>query len=592
MTRAEAYHGGLDPQELKRFDRNVAEVVDFSSNILAQGASPGVEQAVRDANLTAYPDRHCTELRQAMSHRWSVDAEHILVGNGASELIHLIASSLIRPQQNVLIVGPTFSEYARAVQLASGNVIECRADESDQFSVPYTAIENELAKNTLHMVWICNPNNPTGQSIPPNRLLSWVRMNPKTVFVVDESYIEFAKQTSSLINASEPNLIVLRSLTKCFGIAGLRLGFAVMATEFMDQLCQRRVPWSVNAPAQVAGVAAIREQTFYDAAVATTLDARDAMMQSLRDSGFDPIPTDANYFLLRLEKAKAVRELLLAEGLVVRDCESFGLDRYVRIAVLDSVNNDRLVDRLNCLVGASDKHTSTKPDSERAKDVCPIEKPSPRTSECHRWDDAFCDSLVELFRLRRDVKRFRPDAIPEGSLRRWIEAACLAPSVGLSEPWKFVTVNDSTRRSRIAIEFETQNDLASEAYTSEAAQHYRSLKLAGLREAPEQLAVFVDPQPTQGRGLGRITMPESVAYSVVTAIQNLWLAARCEGVGIGWVSILRPDSINEILDVPKNWQLIAYLCIGYPESIDVTTPELETCGWEHRRQLDDQWYQR
>jgi 5,6-dimethylbenzimidazole synthase len=118
------------------------------------------------------------------------------------------------------------------------------------------------------------------------------------------------------------------------------------------------------------------------------------------------------------------------------------------------------------------------------------------------------------------------------------------------------------------------------------------LKLAGLKEAPEHLAVFVEPSPEQGRGLGRATMPESVAYSVVAAIQNLWLAARAEGVGVGWVSILRPEQIATLLDVPQGWQLVAYLCIGWPQVEDDEVPELEQVGWERRVDSKNVWIQR
>jgi 5,6-dimethylbenzimidazole synthase len=206
--------------------------------------------------------------------------------------------------------------------------------------------------------------------------------------------------------------------------------------------------------------------------------------------------------------------------------------------------------------------------------------------------EPFRERLHELFRMRRDVRRFRTDALPAGAVRRWIEAAGLAPSVGLSQPWRFVSVASVERRSQIVHEFEQQNEVAAQHYDSGTSLEYRRLKLAGLREAPEQIAVFVDPEPTQGRGLGRMTMPESVAYSVVAAIQNFWLAARCEGIGVGWVSILRPDRIREILDVPGHWRLIAYLCVGYPLDNDVEIPELETCGWENRRRLEEHWYEK
>ncbi len=198
------------------------------------------------------------------------------------------------------------------------------------------------------------------------------------------------------------------------------------------------------------------------------------------------------------------------------------------------------------------------------------------------FDNGFRDRLVELLAWRRDVRRFRTDPLPTGALERLIGLGCLAPSVGLSEPWRFVVVDDVSRRNALRENFRACNADALAAYHGERAQRYAALKLAGFDEAPAQVAVFVDRSTEQGYGVGRRTMPETADYSVVAAIQTLWLAARAEGIGVGWVSILDPTAINDALDVPKGWSFIAYLCIGYPlESSSV--PELERAGWEHRR---------
>jgi 5,6-dimethylbenzimidazole synthase len=198
------------------------------------------------------------------------------------------------------------------------------------------------------------------------------------------------------------------------------------------------------------------------------------------------------------------------------------------------------------------------------------------------FDAAFRARLRELFCWRRDVRRFRPDALPEGMLERLIEIACTAPSVGLSQPWRFVVVEDSARRDAVRANFEAANAEALGAYGGERAQRYATLKLAGLREAPCHLAVFADRDTSIGHGLGRRTMPETAEYSAVAAIFSLWLAARAEGLGVGWVSILDPAVIATALDVPVHWRFIGYFCIGYPEAAD-DCPELERAGWEQRR---------
>jgi 5,6-dimethylbenzimidazole synthase len=201
------------------------------------------------------------------------------------------------------------------------------------------------------------------------------------------------------------------------------------------------------------------------------------------------------------------------------------------------------------------------------------------------FDPAFQAELDTLFRWRRDVRRFRRDALPDGLLDRLLATANAAPSVGLSQPWRFVTVDDPARRAAVRADFEACNAAALATQDETRVATYARLKLAGLEQAPCHVAVFVEPDPGQGHGLGRQTMPESVAYSAVIAVHTLWLAARAHGIGLGWVSILEPFRIREVLEIPEAWQLVAYLCIGYPE-IDANIPELEVEGWEKRRSIN------
>ena len=198
------------------------------------------------------------------------------------------------------------------------------------------------------------------------------------------------------------------------------------------------------------------------------------------------------------------------------------------------------------------------------------------------FDDAFRLRLHDLFVWRRDVRRFRSDLLPAGTLERLIGVACLSPSVGLSQPWRFVIVDDPGRRAAVLEEFRACNADALKSYSGELAARYAALKLAGLEEAPCQLAVFADCATEVGHGLGRETMPEMAAYSAVAAVCMMWLAARAEGIGMGWVSILDPPRMNDILDVPSDWRLIGYFCLGYPQ-IESDQPELERAGWERRR---------
>ncbi|WP_417840823.1 5,6-dimethylbenzimidazole synthase [Terasakiella sp.] len=201
------------------------------------------------------------------------------------------------------------------------------------------------------------------------------------------------------------------------------------------------------------------------------------------------------------------------------------------------------------------------------------------------FDKEFCEKLDELFRWRRDVRRFKTDPLPHGMLDELLETATLAPSVGNSQPWRFVVVEDRTRRDKVRNNFEACNREALQDYQGKEAETYASLKLSGLDRAPAHIAVFCDTQTDIGKGLGQKTMPETLKYSVVSSIQTLWLSARAKGVGLGWVSIVEPETVKEILDINEaSWDLVAYLCIGYPEE-EHEVPELVRFGWQDRLPL-------
>jgi 5,6-dimethylbenzimidazole synthase len=196
-----------------------------------------------------------------------------------------------------------------------------------------------------------------------------------------------------------------------------------------------------------------------------------------------------------------------------------------------------------------------------------------------RFDDGFERDFERLLAWRRDVRRFRSDALPEGTIAQLVTLASLSPSVGYSQPTRYVRVSDPRRRAEIVAEFERSNAIASAGYDAEVRASYAKLKLAGLREAPEHLAVFVDGETARGAGLGRQSMPEMLAYSTVIAVHTFWLAARIRGIGVGWVSIFEPDVVARILDVPQSWKLVAYLCIGYPQEEHLDR-ELARAKWE------------
>lgn len=207
------------------------------------------------------------------------------------------------------------------------------------------------------------------------------------------------------------------------------------------------------------------------------------------------------------------------------------------------------------------------------------------------FDETFHRKFEQLLAWRRDVRRFRRDPVDPALVRHLIGLSCLAPSVGNSQPWRFVLVDAPERRRAVRDSFLACNREALAAYDGERARLYATLKLAGLDEAPVHLAVFADRATTAGHGLGRRTMPEMLDYSVVAAINTFWLAARAFGLGVGWVSIIDPAAVTRALEVPEGWGLIGYFCVGLPEQ-ECDEPELVRHGWQDRLAADDLLLQR
>ena len=199
--------------------------------------------------------------------------------------------------------------------------------------------------------------------------------------------------------------------------------------------------------------------------------------------------------------------------------------------------------------------------------------------------DKHCCALDDILRWRRDVRHFRKDPVDAAVLQRLRHKMDHAPSVGNARPWRVIQVESPTARARVIDIFEACNKDAACSYDAATRRDYVALKLAGLREAPVHLAVFTDQTVAEGRGLGRQTMPETLAYSTVMAIHTLWLAARAENIGLGWISILDPEAVAVALEAPPTWSLTGYLCLGYPES-DADTPLLHEVGWQENTATD------
>ena len=197
------------------------------------------------------------------------------------------------------------------------------------------------------------------------------------------------------------------------------------------------------------------------------------------------------------------------------------------------------------------------------------------------------EGVYRAIRERRDVRSgFLPEPMNDDLLLKLLQAAHHAPSVGLMQPWRFILIRRIEVRQAVHEIFQRANYAALGSYEPERAEKYAKLKLEGILDAPQNLCVVCDPEATRGHRLGRHSMPETAIYSTVCAVQNLWLAARAEGIGVGWVSILDRRALHEVLHIPEHIVPVAYLCLGYVDRF-ASEPDLARCGWENRIPLED-----
>jgi L-threonine-O-3-phosphate decarboxylase len=338
-----AQHGALDFAELERLGLKPDDILDFSVNSNPYGPAPGVRQALVGIPLERYPDREALALRRALAQRSGVGVEHILAGNGAAELLWLVALAFLGPQDRVLIVGPTFGEYERVAALAGANVTVWNARPEQDFAPEPGQVANVVRRLSPRLVFICNPNNPTGRVLPAEQIGAWAKAQPEILFVVDEAYLAFAPGLQSALSIGQDNILVLRSMTKDYALAGLRLGYAVGHRRAIAALERVRPAWNVNALAQAAGLAALADEAHLQASLAALKPAKEALLTGLKRLGLAPLPSAVHFFIMQVSDGQAFREALLRRGILVRDCASFGLPAYVRVATRRPEENARLL---------------------------------------------------------------------------------------------------------------------------------------------------------------------------------------------------------------------------------------------------------
>ncbi len=349
LNMPQAHHGAFDFAELEHLGLRSEEIIDFSANINPYGPSPAVQKVLEKTNYKAYPDRESLVLRRALASHLDISAERIMVGNGTAELLWLTAFAYIRPNDRVLILAPTFGEYERVSRLMDARVSSYQANARSGFAVEITEVSQRLHNADYRIVFLCSPNNPTGRILPLDALSTWAGAYPETLFVVDEAYLPFADGAVSALSLELENLLVMRSMTKDYAIAGLRLGYAVGAPSVIGALRASRPPWNVNALAQAAGVAALQDGEYLQSTLAKIRANKKEFVRELKALELQVLPSETHYFLINVGNGKSFRSKLLQEGVQVRDCASFGLPEYVRLATRLPEENERLLKALRNL---------------------------------------------------------------------------------------------------------------------------------------------------------------------------------------------------------------------------------------------------
>jgi len=339
----DAVHGALDFAELDHLGLAPEGVLDFSMNGNPYGPSPRVREAIAQVAYDRYPDREVLALRRVLAAHLDLAPEQLLVGNGSTELVWLIALAFVRPGDAVVLVGPTFGEYARATLLMGAHLQQYTAQPEASFRVVPEQISALLRQRQPRLVFLCNPNNPTGTFVTPDIITHWATTWPGTLFIVDEAYLTFAAPAPSVLPGLRHNMLVLRSMTKAYALAGLRLGYAVGAPDVLAALQRARPPWSVNALAQAAGIAALQDTAHLAACLECIAQAKHNLMADLRALGLSPVSSTTHFFLVHVGQGAACRQALLGHGILVRDCASFGLPQYIRVATRRPEENARLL---------------------------------------------------------------------------------------------------------------------------------------------------------------------------------------------------------------------------------------------------------
>jgi histidinol-phosphate aminotransferase len=350
-------HGGIRPAQLRRLGLDPSDVLDFSASVSPLGPPQGLWDALQKVDLTAYPDPECLELKEALARSHDIEADHILVGNGSTELIHLLARAYLGQSSDgsshsVLLLTPTYGEYAGACSLERAEVLQVEACREAGIAWDLERVAAVISNQRPTLVFLCNPNNPTGIYLGAEEVarLADIASHAESLLVLDEAYVNFVDNqwdsTSLLRINGGQNVALLRSMTKDYALTGLRLGYVLAHPDTIAMLTRLQPDWSVNGLAQAAGLVAIADTTYLERARRGVAASRDCAVERLTALGIRCYPTEANFVLTQVGDAAKLRDALARRGLFVRDCASFGLPDCIRIGLRPVADCVRLADAI------------------------------------------------------------------------------------------------------------------------------------------------------------------------------------------------------------------------------------------------------
>ena len=344
-------HGSINPSELRALGVRLEDLLDFSASISPIGPPEGVWEAMRGVDLSAYPDPECLELREAICRHISTPSreltvDRVLVGNGSTEIFHLLTRVYLSGNGTALLMTPTYGEYDGACRLAEAKILNLRADLSGDFRWDIAAAGGLIRSKKPDLIIVCNPNNPTGVYLSSVEVeaLADAAKDASGLLVVDEAYLSFVEEPwDSLVLLDRPEVMLVRSMTKDYAQTALRLGYALASEEVVSRVRAYQPDWSVNGLAHRAGVSALEDAGYLPRAREAVFSAKDYLVKELEALGLETPRSNANFILVKVGDAAKWRSMLLSKGMVVRDCTSFGLPQYIRLGIKTMAECQRLV---------------------------------------------------------------------------------------------------------------------------------------------------------------------------------------------------------------------------------------------------------